>query len=135
MLEWNPYSERTVKKYNTFLCAWGRMMLNLYEVVRYGNDSDNIFSGGPNGPDTCFLVRANSPEAAAGLVDPILARNPHERVKPWSQLIYLLAGDCESGNKPAVLRGPYEAHAYCHDWRSWNRNKQGEPWGESIRAR
>ena len=109
-------------------------MLNLYEVVRYGNDSDNIYSGGPDGPDTCFLVRADSPELAAGLVDPVLARSSHERVSACSQLIYLLGSDCGSGAKPGILRGPYETHAYCHDWRTWNRNGQGEPWEESIRA-
>lgn len=109
-------------------------MLNLYEVVRYGNDSDNIFSGGPNGPDTCFLVRADSPENAAELVDPFLARSTHERVKPWSQLIYLLGTDCGSANKQCILRGPYEAHAYCYDWRTWNRDEQGNSWVESVRA-
>ncbi len=109
-------------------------MLNLYEVARYGNDSDNIYSGGPDGPDTCFLVRAGSPEVAAGLVDPLLARSSHERVSPWSQLIYLLGTDSSLANKPGILRGPYQEHAYCHDWRSWNRSDQTELWVESIRA-
>lgn len=38
--------------------------MQLFEVIRWGNDSDDPVIGGPNGPDTCFLVRADSIEQA-----------------------------------------------------------------------
>jgi hypothetical protein len=104
--------------------------MNLYEVIRWGNDSDDPYTGGPNGPDTCFLVRAGSPEEAAALVDPVLAELPHERVQPWSHAVYLLGTDGGTEEKPRVLRGPYVQHAYGYGWREWHRNSRDEPWVE-----
>jgi hypothetical protein len=104
--------------------------LNLYEVIRWGNDSDDLYTGGPNGPDTCFLVRASSPEEAAALVDPSIAELPHERTQPWSHAVYLLGTDGGTEHKPRVLRGPYVEHAHCWGWRQWHRNYQEEPWVE-----
>jgi len=104
------------------------LVLNIYEVIRWGNDSDDVYTGGANGPDTCFLVRAGSAEAAAALVDSVLARMPHENVKPWSQAVYLLGTDGGTDDKPRVLRGPYVEHAYCHGWRQWVRDGSDEPW-------
>lgn len=62
--------------------------MNLYEVIRWGNESDNIYTGGPNGPDTCFLVRAATLEHAGQLVDEILAGMPSNYVKGWCSAIY-----------------------------------------------
>lgn len=103
-------------------------VLNIYEVIRWGNDSDDIYAGGPNGPDTCFLVRASSPEEAAALVDPVLARMSHERVNPWSMAIYLLGSDCGVDDNPRVLRGPYVQSAYCYGWRQWLRRGSDGSW-------
>ena len=105
-------------------------VLNIFEVIRWGNDSDDVYTGGANGPDTCFLVRASSPEAAAALVDPVLARMSHENVEPWSHAIYLLGPDCGADDNARLLRGPYVEHAYCHGWRQWYRNGSDEPWTE-----
>ncbi|WP_202593388.1 hypothetical protein [Ferriphaselus sp. R-1] len=109
-------------------------MLNLYEVVRYGNDSECVFSGGPNGPDTCFLVRAASPEAAAAIVDPILARMSHERVRPWAHQIHWLGEDRSTGEIAQLLRGPYVEHAYGHSWPTWQRGDKGDVWEEKSRS-
>ena len=104
--------------------------LNLYEVIRWGNESDDLFTGGPNGPDTCFLVRADSAEAAAALADEMLADMPNEFVENWSSAIYLLGADLGSDPKPRVLRGPYIQHALCHGWQQWLRHTPQEPWAE-----
>jgi hypothetical protein len=104
--------------------------LNLYEVIRWGNNSDDPYTGGPNGPDTCLLVRANSVEEAATLADSVLAELPHERVQPWSHAIYLLGVDGGTDPEPRVLRGPYIEHALGHGWRLWHRNSPEEPWAE-----
>src|SRR5262245_9984113 len=101
--------------------------MNLYEVIRWGNDSSDPYEGGPNGRDTCFLVRAATPEEAAALADVILAIMPHERVQPWSHAINLLGADGGTDPKPRVLRGPYVQHAYDYGWRAWHRNSQDDP--------
>ncbi|MDN3918722.1 DUF6678 family protein [Roseateles violae] len=106
--------------------------LNLYEVVRWGNESDDPVTGGPNGPDTCFLVRAESVEAAAQLVDRELARMPSEFVQPFASLVHLLGTERASESTPRVLRGPYVQSAYGHGWRSWNRDERDGPWIEHI---
>lgn len=54
--------------------------MQLYEVIRWGNDSDDPLTGGSSGPDTCFLVRADSMEQAAALVDNESAKTPSELV-------------------------------------------------------
>jgi hypothetical protein len=104
--------------------------LNLYEVVRYGNDSDDIYSGGADGPDTCFLVRANSPCEAADLVSPLLEQMPHEKVQACPHVVYLLGTHSGVSELPLVLRGPYIEHAYNHGWREWHRSESGKPWVE-----
>lgn len=107
----------------------------LYEVIRYGNDSDDVFSGGPNGPDTCFLVRAATPEQAAALVDEELARFPSDKVVDWCRVVYLLGkeltADTGQESVPRILRGPYLEHAYRHGWRQWSRWEQNDPWVEA----
>lgn len=104
--------------------------MQLFEVIRWGNDSDDPLTGGPNGPDTCFLVRAGSVEAAAVLADRQLALLPHVHVQPWSHAIYLIGEDVGTEDEAKVLRGPYEQSAYRHGWRHWYRNERGEPWLE-----
>lgn len=107
--------------------------MNLYEVIRWGNESDNIYTGGPNGPDTCFLVRAETPEHAGILVDEILAAMPSNFVKGWCSAIYLLGQDLGVEDLPRVLRGPYVQHAYVYGWRQWHRDDPEEPWAELIK--
>jgi hypothetical protein len=108
----------------------GEKCLNLYEVIRWGNDSTDEFTGGPNGPDTCFLVRASSVEDAAKLVDPILVELPHVRVQHWAHAIYWIGTDVGIETHASVLRGPYVEHAFDRGWRIWHRNKSDEPWVE-----
>jgi hypothetical protein len=105
--------------------------LLLFEVVRWGNDSDDVHAGGPNGVDTCFLVRAATVEAAAELADEYLSRMTSEQVSPWSHLVYLVGTDASTQAEPQVLRGPYFEHAYGRGWRIWEREEPGLPWVES----
>jgi hypothetical protein len=104
--------------------------MNLYEVIRWGNDSADPYTGGVDGADTCFLVRAESPPAAAALADALLAQLPHEQVAPWSGAVYLLGEDAGADQRQRVLRGPYVQHAYCHGWRQWHREAQNGIWNE-----
>jgi hypothetical protein len=104
--------------------------LNLYEVIRWGNESDHPLTGGPDGPDTCFLVRASTPEQAAALADAVLAGMPCQFVQGWSHAVYLLGADAASNPDSRVLRGPYVQHAHCYDWRSWHRTARDDPWVE-----
>ncbi|WP_382157649.1 hypothetical protein [Hydrogenophaga sp. ANAO-22] len=105
-------------------------MMNLYEVIRWGNDSDDVFTGGPNGPDTCFLVRAGSVEQAASLADAELARRPSPVVENWAGAVHLLGVEQARDDVPRVLRGPYIQHAYTHGWRCWHRDAPSDPWVE-----
>lgn len=106
--------------------------MQLFEVIRWGNDSDDPLTGGPNGSDTCFLVRANSVEDAALLADHRLATLPHERVVPWSHAVYLLGADLGTDGSSGLLRGPYVQSAYRYGWRHWYRNERDEPWREKV---
>lgn len=106
--------------------------MQLFEVIRWGNDSDNPLTGGPNGPDTCFLVRASSVEEAALLADRRLATLPHQNVSPWAHTVYLLGTDGGTDATPQLLRGPYIQAAYCYGWRHWYRDEQDEPWQEKV---
>lgn len=106
--------------------------MQLFEVIRWGNDSDDPQTGGPNGPDTCLLVRASSVEEAAGLADHRLATLSHEQVVPWSQAVYLLGADLGTDASSRVLRGPYFQSSYRYGWRHWYRNEQDDPWREKI---
>lgn len=105
--------------------------MNLYEVFRWGNDSEDLFTGGPDGLDTCFLVRASSLEHAAQLVDAVLASPPSQRVQNWAEAIHLLGADHGSQDAPRILRGPYLQHAYNHGWPCWHRDSSSGPWVES----
>jgi len=104
--------------------------MNLYEVIQWGNESDNPVTGGPNGADTCFLVRAESVEQAATLVDRELSRMPSQHVKPWASAVYLLGTELGSASAPRLLRGPYVQNAYRYGWRHWYRLEHGAPWLE-----
>ncbi len=104
--------------------------MQIYEVIRWGNDSDDPMTDGPNGPDTCFLVRASSIEEAAGLADARLIALPHARVVPWAHAVYLLGSESVAADVPRILRGPYVQPAYCHGWRQWHRDEQDRAWQE-----
>ena len=109
-----------------------KAIVQLFEVIRWGNDSDDVQTGGPNGPDTCFLVRAASVEQAAGLVDDELARMPSEFVQPWADAVYLLGTEGSQEADPRILRGPYIQNAYRFGWRHWYRDERDEPWVERV---
>jgi len=106
--------------------------MQLYEVIRWGNDSDDPLTGGSSGPDTCFLVRADAVEQAATLVDKELARTPSELVRSWAGAVYLLGTDAASGSNAQILRGPYIQNAYRYGWRHWYRDERDEPWTEKF---
>ena len=106
--------------------------MKLYEVVRWGNDSEDVHTGGPNGPDTCYLVRATSMESAVRLAEERLRwLPPSDLVFPYASAVYELGEDSGASVDARVLRGPYIEHAYCHGWRSWHRHELHEPWEES----
>jgi hypothetical protein len=105
--------------------------MKLFEVIRWGNDSDDPYTGGPDGLDTCFLVRAGVPEEAAMLADEVLSRVPTTNVQSWSGAVYLLGTDDGSDERPRVLRGPYLQHAYCYGWRQWHRDAREDVWLET----
>ena len=102
----------------------------LYEVIRWGNDADDPVTGGPNGWDTCFLVRAPSVEEAGRLVDVRLKAEPPGQVAAWSAAVYLLGNDFGDDECAMVLRGPYVETAYRHGWRHWYREEKNGPWVE-----
>jgi len=104
--------------------------MHLYEVIRWGNDSDDPFSGGPDGPDTCFIVRASSVEQAASLADRELAKRSSKEVQNWSGAVHLLGSELANEVTPRVLRGPYIQHAYTYGWRCWHRDSPSGPWVE-----
>lgn len=106
--------------------------MQLFEIIRWGNDSDDPVTGGPDGPDTCFLVRAQSVEQAAELVDRVLSRTRGGRVRSSASAAYLLGTDASGQADARILRGPYLEHAYRHGWRHWCRDEPGDPWVEQA---
>ena len=102
----------------------------LFEVVRWGNDSDDVVTGGPDGPDTCYLVRADSIGEASALVDRELRFLRSESVAAWAGAVYLVGTDASLGTEAKILRGPYVQHAYRHGWRHWYRENPDENWIE-----
>lgn len=108
------------------------MPMLLYEVIRWGNDGDDPLRGGPDGVDTCFLVRADSVEAAGALADRELARSSGHAGASCAGAVYLLGADAGSDPQPRVLRGPYLQHAHRHGWRHWYRDAREDPWIEKT---
>ena len=92
--------------------------MNLYEVIRWGNDADDPFTGGPNGPDTGFLVRAGSVEQAAALADEALRRARPTRVGAWAGAVHLL-GQEHSTDGVAPLK--FAPSRYAPVARFWTR--------------
>ena len=109
-------------------------MMLIFEVIRWGNDSDDAVTGGPDGPDTCFLVRANSIEQASALVDRELRFSSSETVAARAAAIYLIGTDASVDTEPRILRGPYLQHAYRHGWRHWYREAPDGSWVERTEA-
>ena len=103
--------------------------MNLYEAIRWGNESEDPYHGGPNGADTCFLVRAGSVEQAGQLADAAL-RGGRAELANWTQVLHLLGAEQSSDSEPRILRGPYLQHAYRHGWRLWIREDAMAPWIE-----
>lgn len=108
--------------------------MNLYEAIRWGNDAADPFTGGPNGPDTCFLVRADSVDEAAALADAELARRKASSVDNWTGAVYLLGVDSSPETTARVLRGPYVQHAHRHGWKAWYRNDLAQAWTVDQRS-
>lgn len=104
--------------------------MNLYEVIRWGNDSTDPLTGGPNGPDTCFLVRAASVEQAAELADAALRRAGPTGLSAWAEAVYLLGEELSTDAEPRILRGPSVHAAHRHGWRHWYRDEAGAAWVE-----
>ncbi len=104
----------------------------LFEVIRWGNASTDPITGGPDGADTCFLVRAESVEQAATLVDCELAREPSPVVAAWAGAAYLLGSEQSQDAEPRILRGPYIQHAYRYGWRHWYREERDGAWLERV---
>ena len=104
--------------------------MNLYEVIRWGNDSEDLFTVGPNGADTCFLVRAESVEQAARLVDDWPPQSKEPGAAAPAEAVYLLGTEHSSQAEPRILRGPYVQHAHRHGWRHWYREDAGQAWTE-----
>jgi hypothetical protein len=107
--------------------------LNLYEVVCC-NAEPKDEAGAPERPDPRFLVRAHMPEAAATLAEEGLSMRSGGEIRGWSRLICLLAVDMGTDPRPRVVRGPYEEHAHCHGWVTWERTAPGEEWVETTRT-
>jgi hypothetical protein len=108
--------------------------MQIFEVIRWGNASDDPHTGGGNGPDTCFLVRAESVEQAAALADQQLVVMANGSVDPWAGAVYQLGTDLSEHPDSRILRGPYLQHAYRHGWRHWYRHDQNGPWVETTEA-
>ena len=106
----------------------------ILEVIRWGNDSDDADTGGPDGPDTCFLVRAESIEQASTLVDRELRFSCGEVVAARAAAIYLIGTDASADTEARILRGPYIQHAYRHGWRHWYRDDPDQGWVERAEA-
>lgn len=105
--------------------------MHLYEVIRWGNDSDDVVDGGPNGSDTCFLVRADSAEEAGEMADAVLRRITKTGFTTYSTAIHLLGTDGGKDKTALILRGPYYQNAYRHGWRLWERDSEDGPWYEN----
>ena len=110
----------------------GESSLHLYEVVRWGNDSLDADDGGPNGADTCFLVRAERVEEAARLADVELAAAAPERVPPRADVVHLLGDSRSTETEPRILRGPWLENAFNRGWRVWQRERDSDAWIEWI---
>jgi hypothetical protein len=104
--------------------------LQLYEVVRWGNDDAEADDGGPNGADTCFLVRAGSPTEAGALADEVLSETSDERLHCWADVVHHLGTAAGTSTEASVLRGPYLEHAFNDGWTTWHRQSQTGPWVE-----
>jgi hypothetical protein len=114
--------------------------MHIYLVTRYGSASN---PDGPDGPDTNFLVRGRSHEAAAELVDQCLFGLADETraarpVEPFCHLITQI-GLADSGGVESILHGPWVAFRYlhaCDGQPSWQRTAEDSDWtllgGEGI---
>ena len=108
--------------------------MDLYEVVRWGNDSDDPVTGGGNGPDTCFLVLATSVEEAAAVADYHLALDRDPGEADCASVVQLL-GSGHAAPRARLVRGPYVQTAYTFGPRQWARAERGEPWIEVVARR
>ena len=92
--------------------------MNLYLVIRYGSD---LTPDGPNGPDTIYLVRAESHLDAEALVIPFLELLPHKLAAAVVSQIQEIGTCLSSDSEPGILFGPFYQHAYNKGFRSWYR--------------
>ena len=102
--------------------------MQLFEMIRWGNDLDDPMISGPNGLDTCFLVRALSIESAAILADAELRNTASAEIRAWTNCAYLLGDALGDDPSERVLRGPYLQSAYNHGWQQWLREDRDSDW-------
>jgi hypothetical protein len=101
--------------------------MKLYLVTRWGSDSPPDYA---SGPDTHYLVRASSYVEAATLVEPELARMPHEHVGVVANVVIELGADGDPERIPKILLGPMIqfAHGLAEYSAAWVRHYADEDW-------
>lgn len=109
--------------------------MQIYLVARWGNSES---PDGPDGADTCFLVRATSYQAAAALVDEALASMPvsegnNRQVQSFCHYVVLLG--CSEGElSEGIVLGPWISHAVLNHAElcsRWTRVGNDEDWIEA----
>ncbi len=102
--------------------------MKIFKVVRFGCDHD---PDGVNGVDTIFLVRSHDYYSAAEIVDESLERLPHEKVEPFSHIVFVIGADTSQLEEPMIIMGPSYEHAYNHgDYPGWERRVKSDDWEE-----
>ena len=105
--------------------------MNLYIATRWGN---NQIQGddGPNGPDTNYLVRAETHEKAAELADLRLSNQTNDGMDDKCHLITQIGEDNHNTEETVVL-GPWISYAMLNGtYKSWKRDlPTQEKWLES----
>ena len=103
--------------------------LKLFIVARDGNDEE-----GPNGADTCFLVRTDTHIRAAEIVDGERLRYmPDHNVAPFCHVVREIGVSQPLGRddltRNEILLGPSIEFAYNRGrYPQWSRDEQGGEW-------
>lgn len=99
--------------------------MNLYEVIKYGNDR---FPPGHEGTDTAFIVRAATLDEAAALVLPKLKVLADDFIAPSIDVVHVVGQEMSKDGEPMVLWGPIFQLAPNRRWESWRRSSDGFYW-------
>jgi len=107
--------------------------MNLYIVTRFGNPHE---LDGPDGKDTNFIVRAESLEEAAYLVDKVLATmrvhiKPNRKVHDFANCIIQIGID-PLAKEAGILHGPWIEYIYLESsyQEVWHRHRKRGKWEE-----